>query len=516
MKRKIILGLMCLVLILSLSACGSSTSSSTDEAKHLNVGVNFFPKAFDPANDFDGWHTFRYGVGEALVKFTDSFEIEPNLATEWKKTDDTTWVITLRSGVKFHNGKEMDGEAVKASLLRTIGLNKRAAGDLKIAEIQVEGMTLTVKTTEANPNLMGYLGDPYATIVDVEAANADPEGFKINPICTGPFICTEFVSETKAELQAFSDYWDGKAKIETATYVYMADADARLMALQSGELDVAINLNNSSISLLEADKAYQVSTTSSTRMTYAMINPENEFLADKNLRVAINQALDKENYVNEIMYGLGTAGVGPYPPVFDYVTNQIKGFSFDRAAAKKILADNGYVDSDGDGYVEKNGKKVTLKLSAPTVRPEIPGISTAMVADLKEIGIELQIVTYDAKPADEYKAGNFDIGINSYSTSNDGHPLYNLTYGFAKDGTANYHNYFYNSELKTIIKQLKTEFDSDKQDRLAEQAQQLIIDEALNIFLVYPNNTYASKSTVSGFDAHPIDYYLINNKTDIK
>lgn len=515
MRTKMI-GLLFVVIFLVSAVTGCVSEDTTAEEKVLNVGTNLFNKSLDPHKDYDGWYTIRYGVAETLVRMSDNMEVEPWLATQWDMVDELTWNITIREGVKFHNGRDMTPEAVKNSLLRSMELNSRAVGNLKIESITVDGQDLIIKTIETRPDLIYELCDPYTSIVDVAAAEEDPESFVLNPVCTGAFMWKEFVNDISVTVAAFEDYWGGRAKLDQVKFLYLNDADTRLMSLQSGDIDATINIDSSNLSLFENNSQYTISRSPSMRCTYIMFNSKNEFLEDENLRIALIMSADKENYIKSVMGGVGVVGVGLYPTILPFGSEDLVLPAFDRDGAKKLLAESGYEDTNGDEYLEKNGKTVELVISAYTSRAEIPGFATGLQSDFTKIGIKTNIKTYDTLPREEFTAGDYDIAFTSFSPTTNGRPIQGFRTAFLKDSIENYDNYFYSEELEEIVKKMAVESDVARQNEMAARAQQIILDAHKNIFIAYTENLYVSSSKVTGFDAHPIDYYVLNNQVDIQ
>lgn len=512
MRMKVIL--LMLILMTSMTGCGSGSESAQE--KVLNVGTNLFNNTLDPHNNYDGWYTIRYGVGETLVRMSDAMELEPWLATEWRMVDERTWEIKIREGVTFHNEKEMTAEAVRDSLLRSMELNARARDNLNIESIEVNGQVLTIKTVETRPDLIYELCDPYTTIVDAAAAKEDPELFATRPVCTGAFVWKDLKENISVTVTAYKEYWNGRAKLDEVNFSYLSDADTRLMSLQSGDIDATINIDSSNLSLFKDNSKYKISKSPSMRCTYIMFNSKNEFLEDENLRKALIMSADKENYISSVMAGVGVKGVGLYPEVLPFGSENLVLPDFDREGAKKLLTDSGYADSDGDGYLEKDGKMVSLVISAYNSRTEIPGFATGLQSDFSKIGIKSEIKTYDTLPRNEFSAGEYDIAFTSFSPTTNGRPIQGLRTAFVKDAIENYDNYFYSEELENIVKGLAVEPDVEKQNEMAERAQQIILDAHKNIFIAYTENLYVSNSKVKGFDAHPIDYYVLDNQVEIQ
>ena len=238
MKKCISLLLVACLTLLLLTGCGSNAADSsanggsTEQAsapaakKTMVIGDTTFnsenwEETVDPHRTYNGWACIRYGIGETLVHYTDSMELEPWLATDWTNDGDCTWTITLREGVKFSSGREMDGEAVKQCLEHLLENHDRAPSDTKIVDLQAEGQTLTVTTSEPNPALMNYLGDPYGCIIDVDASD-----FETGIVAgTGPYVVKELVTDDHLTLIPNGNYWDGTPKLDELTVRTLSNGD---------------------------------------------------------------------------------------------------------------------------------------------------------------------------------------------------------------------------------------------------------------------------------------------------
>ena len=172
MKKKLALLVVMVLLCTSLVACGKSNSvdkTANGGTKSIVIGVGQFPTNLDPALEFNGWFVYEFGIGETLVKFTETMEIEPLLADSWNRVDDLTWKFHIRPGVKFHNGVAVTAEVVKSSIERSLKLNPRTAEILLINAMAADGQNLTITTKTPYEALLGNLADPLAIIVDTTA-----------------------------------------------------------------------------------------------------------------------------------------------------------------------------------------------------------------------------------------------------------------------------------------------------------------------------------------------------------
>ena len=306
-----------------LTGCGGNSEQKDGSAKAENTGEKVFTygdTTFNAENDesdvnphrgYSGWACIRYGIGETLFKYSDSMELEPWLAQSYENADANTWKITLRDDVTFTSGRKMDAQAVKECLDDLVAVHERAAGDLKISNIEADGQTLTITTSEPVPALMNYLSDPYGCIIDMEAGIT--EDGKV--VGTGPYIVQELETDKGLTLVKNENYWNGMPHLDTIYVKTITDGDTMTMAMQSGELDAAYGLPYASLPLFENDP-YTISSCETSRSFFAQMNYAAEALQDDNVRAAIASAIDKENFTSVLMDGNGEAAVGPFPDKF--------------------------------------------------------------------------------------------------------------------------------------------------------------------------------------------------------
>ena len=198
-------------LTLILALCLLLSFSAFAEGKTMTIGDTTFnsenwEETVDPHRTYNGWACIRYGIGETLVHYTDTMELEPWLATSWENDGNLTWTITLRDGVKFSSGRDMDGAAVKQCLEHLLEVHDRAPSDTMIDTIEADGQVLTITTKEPLPALMNYLGDPYGCIIDVDASDFDA-GIAVG---TGPYAVKDMVTDDHLTLVPNEYYWNAR------------------------------------------------------------------------------------------------------------------------------------------------------------------------------------------------------------------------------------------------------------------------------------------------------------------
>ena len=493
------------------AGCGGKEASKDT----LRVGVTNFADSLEPTENAFGWVVMRYGMGETLTKFDEKMNIQPWLAEKWTISDDKlTWTFKIRDGVKFSNGNPLTAEAVKASIERAFAKNTRAATFFKYTEMKAEGQNLIITTDKPAPSMPGYLADPLFLIVDV-SAEKDRDFAKQGPICTGPYVCESFVKE-KAVMKKNPNYWDGEVPYETVEIPSIDDPNTRAMALQSGEVDMAVNIAPGDVALFNDTSKYHVDKIASLRTVLSRIN-EKGILGDPKVRAAFISMCDRKSYNEVILKGTFIEGKAPVPPSLDYGFDQLSDPNhYDIERAKTLLDEAGWKDTDGDGIRDKDGKPLSVDFIIYNSRAELPIYAEAVQADGKKIGFDVKVKTVDYNLLDKIGInGEYDLLISNIITANTGDPEIYLNWYWRtnKDGDNQQNGSGYsNPEYDAKCAALAVEFDPAKRRQLMIEMQQILLNDAAALFLGYPETNIISSTKITGATMYPSDYYWITNK----
>ncbi|WP_228275647.1 nickel ABC transporter substrate-binding protein [Gracilibacillus oryzae] len=492
-----------------LTACNSAEQTEGEEKeKHIHFLYNFATNSLDPNVD-SSYVPIRAGITETLVKLDEeNLTIAPWLAESWEGDDGTNWTIHLREGITFHNGNPMDGQAVKASLERTIEESVAMKNALKIDTIEAEGNTLNITTTEPFPEFISELVNPNVSIIDVTA-----EDIINHPIGTGPFALESFSPGSKLEVVRFDDYWDGVSPLDRVTFSFNEDPNARTMALQSGEVDIVYRPETESIEELKSQGNIQVDSTATFRVHQMTMNMQRESLSDVNVRRAVDALINRQEIVDNILLGHAEVAYGPFLPSLPFAP----GYEEPETGSEAALA---YLKEAGyervDGVMQKDGKPLTLTLLTYPARPDLPLIAQVFQSDAKEIGIDVEIRQIDIP--EEYMAANRDWDLATYSnlTAPRGDAGYYLNATYHPTGALNFSGAEV-PELTAIIDELNQTVDQDKRSELAEQAADYVFENKINSFVLHPSTIVAyNKDKVENWVTTKSEYYMITNKLDVK
>ena len=503
-----------LALALFAGGCGGK-QAATDSEKVFTYGTMAYGPAMettstDPHNSYDGWAAIRYGVGETLFKFNDNMELIPWVAEGFEQVDEYTIRVTIRDNVVFSNGKKVTGDAVKTCLEDLLARHDRAPKDLKISSITAEGQTVTIRSSEKMPALLNYLSDPYGCIIDVEAGIHD--GIAIG---TGPYKAVK-VTDTQVDLVKNENYWgEVKPKMDKIFVKSITDGDTLTMAMQNGELDAAQGLPYASLPIFQKDSArYKLSQVETSRVYQAAFNYKTPELQDVRVRKAISMAIDKEGFTRVLLNGNGVPAVGPFPANLPFGGNAVTAAAYDPEGAKALLAEAGYRDTDGDGYLDKDGKPLELHYLTYTSRQELPLLAEAAQASLKNIGVKLVVTATDNyKPL--LKSGGYDIFAKAIVTAPTGDPEYYFTSHIVK-GAVDNAGFYDSPQIAALEEELHSTYGAERRSALAIRMSQQILDDCALFYASHLRMFFVMKPNVEGFSAHPSDYYEIRPELDKK
>jgi peptide/nickel transport system substrate-binding protein len=450
-------------------------------------------------------------VAETLFKLGKDLKLEPWLATGARKLDEKTWEITLRQGVKFHNGAIMDATAVKASLERAIAKSPSARAVLDIARIEVKDpSTVMMVTNGPSPILPALLAELTVGIVDAVAAKAMGDAFTERPVLTGPFKAERFQLDKEFVVVRHNEYWGSPPLLDRVIFLYVPDNNSRVLALQSGDIDLAWYISPEGVATVKSDPKLTVRAGVPVALSFMYLNHRRGPWKDLRVRQAIALAVDREALVTGVVQGQGSVAVGPLPPIM-MSCHELRGYPFDPAKARQLLAQAGYQDKDGDGYVEKEGQALTMTLLTSRQRAELVPMAEAIQASLKGIGIKVDVrLVENINTA--LQQGDWDGGMDLNNMVTTGDPHWALSQFFTTGGSAK-RGGFSSPRVDELTRQVGEATDRQTREQLACTAAQAVVDELPVVPLLYPSWHYGVSRKVVGFDEpHPFFVYFMDNK----
>lgn len=518
---------------------GSATEAAADEGgKHLNFGCYVYSTSYDPAEYVNAaWDGTRHGVIECLFKFKDDLTVDYNLCDKYEVSDDNkTWTFHIRDGVKFSNGNDCNAQAVADCLNRlytvcaTDAKSSTPETYLEAASIEADAdaNTVTIVTKQPYADITSILCFPFYAIIDVEGDTTDAEhdytADSTSVIGTGPYVIDSMDETTKcSELVKNENYWNGEVPYDGVSVIFIEDDSTKASALKTGDIDLTENITTASdLEELSNNDDFYVSKTPGMRSGFAYVNFNGILGKNEALRQAIFKAVDGQTLCDVTVGGMYTYGPAVLPSTLSYDYESLKNdFEYDVEGAKKLLDDAGIKDSDGDGFRELDGEKITLQYITYVNRC-LSDFAEAIQISLAEIGIDVNVTNTDSDTEwNMMQAGEYDLCDSNWTTIGTGEPSAFLKNWYGGDKGSEFYvnsqgtNYcwYENDEYDKLYDQYMASTDLDERADLVIKMEQILIDDCAVLVHGYYNSSFLSNaSKVTGADIHTVDYYWLSTE----
>ncbi len=487
---------------------GSSAPEPVDGAidgGELTVGMGDALVVLDPhTSGSQTDHQILGNIYEGLTRRNvETGEIEPALAESWEANDDyTQFTFSLRAGVTFHDGAPVTAQDAKWSIDRVVDPETKATFSSDLAFVEsteaVDETTLVINLIQPFALLPTILSDNVFAAIVPEANGAN---LMTAPIGTGPFQWGEFVPQTSVTLTRFADYWDpptGPA-IDEVTFLAIPDANAKVQALLSGQVDLVDTVPSSQVATLQGSSGIRVELFESAWTDYFAMQTQSGPFADVRVRRAVTMAINKPELTELATFGLGqpldTMIVPASPLQVD-----VDPLPFDLDAARDLLAEAGYED----------GFSFTFSACGGTAFPEMLTSGQVISANLAEIGIDATFETTDSGVfANEiFVQHEFDAYVCGLSAFLD--PDARTYRYFYTGGSYNAPEYG-NPDVDVALDAARQTDDLAERTAFYETAWQQIIEDAPWVILFTFPNTLAMSENVHGYVLDPTAFLPLND-----
>ncbi|WP_218020834.1 ABC transporter substrate-binding protein [Nocardia grenadensis] len=446
----------------------------------LRIYNSYKIAGLDPVGTGTNW-LFDWGVAENLLQVTEAGQIEPWLARDVTRDGDRRWVVTLRDGVTFQNGKPVDAAAVAAALTRQITRSKAAQVYLDAAtKVTVEGERVVLTTPQPNAMVPAALAarDNSLQIYDVaavEAAGGDSAKIVGAGAYSGPYAITEWTPDNLV-LQPYAGHWEGVPPLKGVTVRVVPDEQARLAGVRSGEADMAFYPSTSvQLELQGSTDTHVLSSDSALQSLLVEMNLKAGVFTDTAVRKAFTTAIDYEGIAADVGNGQFDAAAGLYPRQLSFAeANQVH----DPELANRLLDEAGWVKGS-DGIRTKDGRRLVVRFVTQAQGPETSDVAIAIQDQVAQAGFELRIDNAEDSAEVKKNPAGWEASVAlSGSLSGTADPIQPFLVRWTTGGSSNAQGIAH-PEIDAIGKELRSEFDGADRDRLLRRAQQILVaDEA--------------------------------------
>ena len=391
-------------------------------------------------NDFSGFNpvtntsiltddVIKQALYTPLIRYDEELNVQPYLARSWELTD-TSVTFQLRDDVTWHDGRPVTAEDVKftfdlakdpqtASLLGSAYLNL-------VESAEVLGPN-TIRFNFERPHAQALEGFwwaplPKHLLENVAPADLAQAPFNQNPVGSGPFKFAQWDRNQRLVLEAnpsFPAELGGRPNLDRVVFRVIPEPTTMMTELLSGSADVIgyTLLPDQAVQLRNQD-AVELNSFASREFTYLGWNNQRPIFEDARVRRALAMAINRPEIIEGLLHGHGTPAVGMIPPWSPMYT-EMEPLPFDPQAARRLLAEAGWTDSNGDGILDRNGQPLTFTLMVSATNRMHQDIAAVLQQSLQAIGVQVEIRTLEFQTLlQQHKARDYDAVISNWTLDN--------------------------------------------------------------------------------------------------
>lgn len=539
--RRRFLVLLMLIMALTVAACGSgsgagttgseqpapgggSTGDTAETEESPTPGGTLRLALYNDPPDLDvqlasqrNKHIPAQLIHDVLIRrHPETGELVPGLLASWDVSEDgLLWTLELKPGIKFHSGRPLTAEDLKAVWERALdpefvaSYARNRLGPVSEMVVRDE-LTLEVRFSEPFAPFLDALTDYTLSPIDLEQVARYGDEYPRNPAGVGPYRFVSWTAGGTIRLERNPDYqWApdffenrGAGYPDAVEFSIIPEYATRRNAFLAGELDILEVENVADIEMLQQDPRFAVFSVTTDRISSLDFNTAKPPTDDVVVRKAINYAVDREPLA--AIHGPGARpSCGPLSPAsFAYwkgIEDEGVCYRYDPARAAELLDSAGWTLGD-DGFRYKDGQRLSIVLG--TIQSDIFMRQAQLVqAQLWEVGIDVEIVTLEAAAYAAWRIeGNHNLAFN-HEIGLDPDPRYTSFHSSVAGVGRNFAHYR-NPRMDELLEAQRREVDVDARVAIWEEIQRLFIEDSIWLPVsTVPTHFAYNKERVHGFTA---------------
>lgn len=435
-----------------------------------------------------------------LLRYDQTNKPQPDIAKTFDlSSDQLTHTFHLRDDVKWHDGQPLTADDVKFTLDAIRDKKNNSASFEKFELVKsvdvVDKSTVKIVLSQPFAPLLDKLTQPLAPMHLLAGKDLAKDPFNTKPVGNGPFKLTEWRKGEFMTLEANTAFYTGRPKLDKFIIKFVPDAAARLLQLKNGEVDGAF-LEPKQVEQFKTSDKINLYIWPTADYRVLLYNLKNPMLADPKVRTALEYALDRDAIVKSVLVGYGEAANGPLQK--SDVANPDVKFGYDPAKLKQLMGEAGWT-AGSDGIWQKDGKKLSLTLTAPSADPVRVDLANVAVTSLKQNGIDVKV---DPQPWDFILKnwGSLDLMVlgwgSPYDPDDDTYRLFHSSRVLDKGGS-NFGSYA-NPQVDQLLEKARTTTDAAQRKQLYMDFQKTLASDPPYLWCVYLQAIYGMSKKLSG------------------
>lgn len=482
-----------------LAGCVTGTGAL---AQTLNVVGPWEIAGIDPAQT--GYVFSRMQVAETLVTTEPSGQLAPGLAESWSvDADGLTWRFALRGNAVFHDGTPVTAEIAARSLERArdgVGVLEQ----VPIAEITHDGSEVVIRLEAPFAALPAYLVH-FSTII-LAPSSYDDAGRVTQILGSGPYRIDRLTPPLKMELVESGQWWGGSPGIAEVSYTAAGRDETRAIMAESGEADLVFSVLPVSVDRLRRNPDLDIQIATIPRSRIVKLNAASPFFDDIEERQAISHAIDRPGIANVILRNPDLAATQLFPPAMPgWHQADLPPLEHDAGRAAELLAQAGWTPGS-DGILQQDGRRFSVTLLTYSNWPELPPIATALQAQLREVGIEMNVAVGNSSeiPA-RHQDGTLEMALISRLYSIVPDPIGALLTDYGPGGGDWGATGWNNDQMQAVIADLAATADPEARAPLQRRAVEILQEELPGIPVTWSELAIVSGKRITNVQVDPLE-----------
>jgi peptide/nickel transport system substrate-binding protein len=493
-------------------AASPSASASTSPSATVPAASNLTGTLkVDTISEIESPHPFfanqlagmsvRLNLFDSLVDRDFDGKIVPALAESWTIVDDRTIDFKIRKGVLFHNGKEMTVDDVKASMDHLLDPSIKSPTTSIVASFKemqvVDAQTVRLILQKMDARAFDLLANNFAVLPAQQIKDGGVDGIAKMAIGTGPFKFVEWVKDDHLTLEANPNYWDGSYKgkpaVKTVILRPVTDPATRLADLRSGAADLVMDVPSDQVAALRSG-GFNIVEKDTVQQDYIYFDTTKDLpIKSKQVRQALNYAVDKDTILQTLLGGFGRPLAGPLSPLTLGYNPEVKPYPYDPAKARSLLASAGF----------PSGFSMDMDITSSHSIP----VAEAIVAQLGDVGVNVRLNVLETAVYNDrwVKKQLSPLYYNRWNTFSDPALLDLLA------GCKGFLSAYCNKDAQQFLDAGGATLDQTKRETAYEQAVAILNEDPHAIYLFQIESLTGLSSKVSGWKAHSTAYLILTN-----
>jgi peptide/nickel transport system substrate-binding protein len=425
-------------------------------------------------------------VFDTLLNVDDNGDYTPGLAVSWDQPDPLTWVLKLRTGVKFHDGTPFNAEAVKWNLDTMRDPEGGSSWSSEYASIESvtaqDPETVVIKLKRPDQAILAPMAEKPGMMRSPTAVEKLGKRFGSNPVGTGPFEFAEWVPNDHITLRKNENYWrKGRPYLDEATFRPITDPTAKINDLISGRVDTVDYVPPEQIERVQGNSGLttEIGPPPYNAVVYLAMRTDEPPFDDPKVRRAVDMAIDRKAIVENVVFDAGEPSRSVLASTSWGRTDEVPEIPYDPDGAKQLLG----------------GKTYTVEFLEP---PSYPQVAQVIEQNLAAIGITAKLRRMDWGPlVDTYYKGDYQLMLSDLLGNQRPDPLTPLANFYTADGSLN-GTAFSNPEIDRLLEQAAAEEDRDARADLFAQVQNVAQEQAPYAPIYHPKTVRSWKENFQG------------------